>query len=226
MQNIRSQLQKPIGTDLFNWPSALPEFLAPLFDPEIDLWDATIEVFNFFEIAVKEKAPSFAKSAKISHKAELINPEMIWIDEGAEISSFAQIEGPAYIGKNARVGHGALIRPNVILCEGAKVGHASEVKASIFLPHAKAPHFNYVGNSLLGSEVNLGAGTILSNLRFDSALVTCTYKGARFQTKHAKLGAILADGVQIGCNVTLNPGTILEKGACIAPARPRQLSTS
>lgn len=226
MQDTRALIQKPCGKDLFTWPSDLPKFLAPLFDPDLDLWDALTESLEFFKSAVKEMAPSFAQTAKISKQVELIHPELIWIEKGATIGPFVQIEGPAYIGKNVHIGHGALIRPHTVLCEGSKVGHASEVKASIFLPHAKAPHFNYVGNSLLGSDVNLGAGAILSNLRLDGGLIHCRYKGQRFSTSHTKLGAILADGVQIGCNVVLNPGTIYEKGTIIAPAKPRRLPNS
>jgi len=226
MQNAHPLIQKPRGKDLFSWPCELPEFLSPLFDSELDLWDAMTEALHYFNITLKDISPKSSSNAKVSPKAELIHPEMIWIEEGAEISPFAQIEGPVYIGKNVRIGHSALVRPNTILCEGAKVGHASEVKSSIFLPHAKAPHFNYVGNSLLGSDVNLGAGAILSNLRLDEAMISCSYKGKRFLTNHSKLGAILADRVQIGCNVVLNPGTILEQGAIIAPAKPRRFPTT
>ena len=134
----------------------------------------------------------------------------ICIDERAIIGECVRIEGPCYIGPNVDVRHAAYIRPYTWLCENSVVGHASEVKHSLFLPGAKAPHFNYVGDSILGRDVNLGAGCKLSNLRNDGRSVLVRgLKGGAIDSGIRKFGAILGDGVAIGCNAVTNPGVIL-----------------
>jgi bifunctional UDP-N-acetylglucosamine pyrophosphorylase/glucosamine-1-phosphate N-acetyltransferase len=116
------------------------------------------------------------------------------------------------------VRHGAFVRENVILLAGSILGHASEAKNSLFLPGAHAPHFNYVGDSVLGQGVNLGAGTKLSNLTVLSEkdavtgkrpAIVLSWEGEEFDTGLTKLGAILGDGTQTGCNSVLNPGTLV-----------------
>ena len=121
--------------------------------------------------------------------------------------------GPAYIGPCAVIRHGAYIR----ICGGALVGHASEVKHSILLPGAKAPHFNYVGDSVLGPDVNLGAGVKLSNLRNDGGEVHTRIDGERFATGLRKFGAILGEGCQLGCNAVTNPGVVLGPRCMVMP---------
>lgn len=142
----------------------------------------------------------------------------IYIAEGARIEPGAYLHGPAYIGPGAVVRHGAFVRENVILLAGAVLGHASEAKNALFLPGAHAPHFNYVGDSILGHRVNLGAGTKLSNLTVISEKDPETGKrpsiqivvdGRSYDTDLAKFGAILGDDVQTGCNSVLNPGCII-----------------
>lgn len=142
----------------------------------------------------------------------------IYIAEGARVEPGAYVLGPAYIGPGAVVRHGAFVRENVIMLAGSVLGHASEAKNSLFLPGAHAPHFNYVGDSILGHQVNLGAGTKLSNLTVLSEkdphsgkrpTIVLSWQGQRFDTGLAKLGAILGDGVQTGCNAVLNPGSLV-----------------
>jgi NDP-sugar pyrophosphorylase family protein len=142
----------------------------------------------------------------------------IYVAEGASVEPGAYILGPAYIGSGAKVLHGAYIRENVVLLPGSALGHASEAKNSLFLPGAHAPHFAYVGDSILGHRVNLGAGTKLSNLGVLSAKDPATGKrptiklvidGEEYDTGLAKFGAILGDGAQTGCNVVLNPGCVV-----------------
>ncbi len=142
----------------------------------------------------------------------------IVIEEGAVVEPGAYIIGPAYIGAGAVVRHGAYVRENVVLMAGSILGHASEAKNSLLLPHAGAPHFAYVGDSILGRRVNLGAGTKLSNLGVLSAKDKATGKrptirlqidGVEFDTGLSKLGAILGDEAQTGCNAVLNPGCII-----------------
>ncbi len=148
----------------------------------------------------------------------------IFVGKGSRIEPGAYILGPAYIGDGAVVRHGAFIRENVILMPGAILGHASEAKNSLFLPKASAPHFSYVGDSILGHRVNLGAGTKLSNLGIlsdkDRATgkrpsIHLTINGIDYDTGLAKLGAILGDDAQTGCNSVLNPGCLVGRGTLV-----------
>lgn len=139
------------------------------------------------------------------------------LGEGSVIEPGAYVKGPCWIGRNVEVRHGAYIRGHAIIGDGAVVGHATEVKGSIFLPGAKAGHFAYVGDSILGRDVNLGAGTKLANLRLKGDEVTVKAAGGRVPTGLRKFGAILGDGVQTGCNSVTNPGTVLGKGCHVHP---------
>ncbi|MDX1413998.1 MAG: hypothetical protein R3293_07385 [Candidatus Promineifilaceae bacterium] len=142
----------------------------------------------------------------------------LYIGRHARIEPGAFIQGPAFIGEGAVVRHGAYLRENVIMLPGSLLGHASEAKNTLFLPGAQAPHFNYAGDSILGQKVNLGAGTILSNLGIlsrkdpDSGKrpsIVLTIDDKQYDTGLAKLGAILGDGAQTGCNAVLNPGSLV-----------------
>lgn len=142
----------------------------------------------------------------------------IYVGRNARVEPGAYIIGPAYIGDGAVVKHGAYLRENVILLPGSGIGHSSEAKNSMLLPGAHAPHFNYVGDSILGNNVNLGAGTKLSNLGIMSEKdrlsgkrpsIVLHVKDEMYDTGLAKLGAILGDDVQTGCNAVLNPGCLV-----------------
>lgn len=147
-----------------------------------------------------------------------ISDRPVLIGEGARVEPGAYVLGPAYIGSGVTIRHGAYVRENVIMLKGSTLGHASEAKNSIFLPKASAPHFNYVGDSILGNRVNLGAGTKLSNLTILSEkdpisgkrpTITIHIDGENYDTGFSKLGAILGDDVQTGCNSVLNPGCLV-----------------
>jgi NDP-sugar pyrophosphorylase family protein len=134
----------------------------------------------------------------------------VHVAHGARVEPGAYIAGPAYIGPGAVVRHGAYVRANCVLLAGSVLGHASEMKNSVLLPGAKAPHFAYVGDSILGNRVNLGAGTKLSNATITSSRsVVVTVDGVRYDTGLRKFGAIIGDNAQLGCNVVTNPGTLL-----------------
>jgi len=137
----------------------------------------------------------------------------VHIVDGSLIGPSVHIEGPSYIAGEVR--HGAYVRSHSWICRGAVVGHATEVKHSLLLPGAKAPHFNYVGDSVLGRDVNLGAGCKLSNLRNDGREIRIHNLG--IDTGLRKFGAILGEGVQIGCNAVCNPGTVLGQGCNVWP---------
>ena len=140
------------------------------------------------------------------------------IAEGALVEAGAYIRGPALIGPGTEVRHGAYIRGNVLTGTGCVIGHASECKSAILLDRAKAPHFAYVGDSILGNDVNLGAGTRLANFKIVPGTVTVRRPdGSNVDTGLRKLGAILGDGVQIGCNAVTSPGTVLGRDTIVYP---------
>jgi UDP-N-acetylglucosamine diphosphorylase / glucose-1-phosphate thymidylyltransferase / UDP-N-acetylgalactosamine diphosphorylase / glucosamine-1-phosphate N-acetyltransferase / galactosamine-1-phosphate N-acetyltransferase len=132
------------------------------------------------------------------------------VAEGARVESGAYVRGPALIGPGTEVRHGAYIRGNVLTGRDCVIGHASECKAAIFLDRAHAPHFAYVGDSILGADVNLGAGVRLANLKVLPGNVAVRLAdGTVIDTGMPKLGAIIGDGTQIGCNAVTSPGTII-----------------
>lgn len=147
----------------------------------------------------------------IPDKNFLENPELITIGEGSVVEPGAYIKGPCVIGKNCQVRNGAYIRGDVIVGDSCVVGHTTEVKNAIFLNGAQAGHFAYVGDSILGAKVNLGAGTKCANLKLDRRNINLSCNGQTFKTGLRKFGAIMGDGVQLGCNTVTNPGTVLGK---------------
>lgn len=146
---------------------------------------------------------------EISSDAYLIYPNLISIGEGSIIEAGAYIRGPCIIGKNSIVRHGAYIRENVLIGDHCVVGHDSELKQAILLDHAHAAHFAYVGDSILGNEVNLGAGTKLANVKLDRSEVFIRSNEEIIPTAMRKLGAIVGDKTQLGCNVVTSPGTLI-----------------
>ncbi len=157
------------------------------------------------------KAHQGAIEIEIPTGVYLIHPEKISIGEGTIIEPGVMIHGPCIIGKRSVIRHGAYIRENVILGEGCHIGHCAELKHSILLNGAAATHFVYVGDSILGHSVNLGAGVKCANLRLDRKEVAIWVEGKKIETGLKKLGAIVGDLVQIGCNCVLNPGTLIGK---------------
>ena len=141
----------------------------------------------------------------------------ILVGEGVEISDSASIEAPAIIGKGCKIRHGAFLRGAVLLGDGCVVGNSSEIKNSVLMHRAQAPHFNYVGDSILGSGAHLGAGAICSNLRSDKANVMIRATDITLDTGMKKLGAILGDNVEIGCGAVLCPGTVIGKNSTVYP---------
>lgn len=139
------------------------------------------------------------------------------VHASAKIEPSSHLIGPCFVGAFAEIRHGAYVRPFSWICSGAVVGHNTEIKHSILLPGAKAPHFNYVGDSILGKDVNLGAGTKLSNLRNDGGEVHIRFEGARTPSGLRKFGAVLGEGCQLGCNSVTNPGTVLGQRSTVWP---------
>lgn len=143
--------------------------------------------------------------------AYLVNPELIVIGEGTVVEPGAYIKGPCIIGKNCQIRHGAYIRGEVIVGDRCVIGHTTEIKHSIMGNNSNAAHFAYLGDTIVGSFVNLGAGTKCANLRLDNQPIVIKYQGEKIATNLRKFGAIIGDYVETGCNSVLNPGTILAK---------------
>ncbi len=135
--------------------------------------------------------------------------EQVYLGPGAIVEPGAMVKGPAIIGPGSLVRQAAYIREYCLVGAGCVVGHTSEVKGSIMLDGAQAPHFNYVGDSILGRRVNLGAGVKLSNLKNDHSPITVTLGDRRIDTGLRKLGAIIGDGASLGCNVVTSPGVFI-----------------
>ena len=141
----------------------------------------------------------------------------VWVHKTAKISDKAIIVGPAIIGKDSELRVGAFVRENVIIGESCVVGNSCEIKNAILFNECQVPHFNYVGDSLLGYKAHLGAGAIISNLKSDKSQVVVKDEDKQYETNLKKFGAILADNVEVGCNSVLNPGTIIGKNSSIYP---------
>lgn len=149
--------------------------------------------------------------------AYLVNPELISIAEGTTIEPGAFIQGPCVIGKNCQIRHGAYIRGGVISGDKCVIGHDTEIKNSILLNKAQAAHFAYIGDSILGNHVNLGAGTKCANLRLDHNQIFIHAEGQKIATGYKKLGAIIGDDCQLGCNCVTNPGTLMARKSSSMP---------
>lgn len=143
--------------------------------------------------------------------------ENVWIAKSANVAESAYIHGPAIIGKNAEVRHCAFIRGNAIVGEGAVVGNSTELKNVILFNKVQVPHYNYVGDSILGYKAHMGAGSITSNVKSDKKLVVVKTSEGNIETGIKKFGAMLGDEVEVGCGTVLNPGTVVGPHSNIYP---------
>lgn len=143
--------------------------------------------------------------------------ENVWVAKSAKVAPTAFINGPAIIGKDAEVRHCAFIRGNAIVGEGAVVGNSTELKNVIFFNKVQVPHYNYVGDSVLGYKSHMGAGSITSNVKSDKKLVVVKAGDEKIETGMKKFGAMLGDEVEVGCGSVLNPGTVVGNHSNIYP---------
>lgn len=146
--------------------------------------------------------------------------ENIWAAKSAKIAESASITGPVIIGKNAEIRQCAFIRGKAIIGENAVVGNSTELKNVVLFNNVQVPHYNYVGDSILGYKSHMGAGSITSNVKSDKTLVTINaslYDGTKIETGLKKMGAVLGDFVEVGCNSVLNPGTVIGRQTNIYP---------
>ena len=141
----------------------------------------------------------------------------VFIGEGTLIEAGALVHGPVWIGRNCRIGHGATLRSNVIIGDGCVVGHAAELKNAVLFNGCDVPHFNYVGDSVLGYRVHLGAGVMLSPYRLIRGPVNVHLASGQVDSGLAKFGALIGDRTEIGCNSVLNPGSIIGRDCVLYP---------
>jgi NDP-sugar pyrophosphorylase family protein len=141
----------------------------------------------------------------------------VFIGEGTIVEDGVMIKGPAFIGCHCQIRHGAYLRENVIVGDRCVIGNSTEIKNALLFNGAQAPHYNYIGDSILGHKAHLGAGAKISNVKLLPGNVTVELNGTPFDTGLRKFGALLGDGAEVGCNAVLNPGSILGRGAVIYP---------
>lgn len=141
----------------------------------------------------------------------------VWIARNAKVYPSACINGPAIIDEEAEIRHCAFIRGNAIVGKGAVVGNSTELKNVILFNKVQVPHYNYVGDSILGYKAHMGAGSITSNVKSDKTLVVVKAGDERFETGLKKFGAMLGDNVEVGCNSVLNPGTVIGRETNVYP---------
>lgn len=143
--------------------------------------------------------------------------EDIWVAKSAKVAPSAYLGGPLIICENAEIRHCAFIRGSAIVGAGAAVGNSTELKNAVLFDGVQVPHYNYVGDSILGYKAHTGAGAITSNLKSDKKLVTVMCDGEKVETGVKKFGAMLGDFADIGCNSVLNPGTVVGRGTRVYP---------
>lgn len=186
-------------------------FNADLFNDMDYVWEALGKIKNYLA-----KKKEWIISGRVHENAFLVGNQ-IEIHHNAVVEPGAYIKGPVIIGEGTVVRHGAYIRGNVIAGKNCVIGHSTEVKNAVFLDNAKAGHFAYVGDSILGNNSNLGAGTKLANLKVINSSITLRHRGETYDTGLRKFGAILGDNVETGCNTVTMPGTIVGKNSVCYP---------
>ena len=180
---------------------------APLLSRVTYPWEALPEIGAF----ILELGASLSEEEYEKHG------ENIWIARSAKVAPTASITGPAIIGKDAEVRHCAFIRGNALVGEGAVVGNSTELKNVILFNKVQVPHYNYVGDSILGFKAHMGAGSITSNVKSDKLLVKVHTPEGDIETGIKKFGAMIGDEVEVGCGSVLNPGTVIGRNSNIYP---------
>ena len=170
-------------------------------------WEALPKIKDFI-IALGERLPEEKYERREGN---------IWIARSAKVFPSAYIGGPAIIDEEAEIRHCAFIRGSAIVGKGAVVGNSTELKNVILFNKVQVPHYNYVGDSILGYKAHMGAGSITSNVKSDKTLVVVKAGEETFETGLKKFGAMLGDQVEVGCNSVLNPGTVIGKNTNIYP---------
>lgn len=197
------------ASEFFTLPASLAP-LAPFFQSEVAPWEWLKQIGAALASLGEPTRPAGVPAG--------VHLEgRVWLGAGVKLPAYATIQGPSWIGPGTEIRPGAFIRGNVIVGAGGVLGNACEFKNCLLLDGVQVPHFNYVGDSVLGNKSHLGAGVICSNLRLDQKPVVVRTEGAVFETGLRKFGAILGDEAEVGCNAVLNPGSILGRRALVMP---------
>ncbi len=170
-------------------------------------WEALPKISEFIILLGK----------KLDSNIYELKDENIWIAKSAKVMPSAYIKGPAIIGENAEIRHCAFIRGNAIIGNDAVVGNSTELKNVILFNKVQVPHYNYVGDSILGYKAHMGAGAITSNVKSDKKLVIVKNNTEEIETGLKKFGAMIGDNVEVGCGSVLNPGSVIGKNTNIYP---------
>ena len=198
------------ASDFFVLPESLAVF-RPFFAADAPPWEWLHQIGSALEVHLYPlAAPKAPPGVHIEGRVHL--------DPSVSLPSHATIIGPAWICAGTEIRPGAFIRGNVIAGEGCVLGNSSEFKNCLLMDGVQAPHFNYVGDSILGNRAHLGAGAICSNLRLDRRSVAVRLPAGPVDTGLRKFGAILGDGAEVGCNAVLNPGALLGPRSLVMPA--------
>lgn len=179
----------------------------PLLEQYQYPWEALGEIGDYIK-----KLGTELPEAEYDHLAEFV-----WIAKTAKVAPTASITGPCIIGKDAEVRHCAFIRGNALVGEGAVVGNSTELKNVILFDKVQVPHYNYVGDSILGYKAHMGAGSITSNVKSDKLPVVVKNGSEQIETGRKKVGAMLGDFVEIGCGTVLNPGSVVGRNSSVYP---------
>ena len=180
---------------------------APLFEGKRYPWEILSPLKDF----IRELGASLPKE-----EYDEIAPE-VWVHKSAKIAPTALIAGPTVIGAGTEVRHCAFIRGSALVGEGCVVGNSTEVKNAVIFDNVQVPHYNYVGDTILGFRAHMGAGVVASNFRSDKGNVSVKTGDEKIETGLRKLGAILGDGVDVGCNSVLCPGSVVGRDTIIYP---------
>ena len=182
-----------------------------LFESSVNVWDALKQLPSYLQFRMKPQV-----LGRLIGKPFVSNA--VFVGKGTVIEHGAMIKGPAWIGEGCEIRNGCYIRENVIVGSGCVLGNSCEFKNAIVFDEAQIPHFNYVGDSILGYRAHLGAGVILSNVKLDRGEITVSAEpGVFIPTGLKKFGAIIGDRVEVGCNSVLNPGSIIGRDSIIYP---------
>lgn len=181
-----------------------------LFPPDQPVWHALSHLESYLGFRLQ-------RNIQVAIPPGVHLGEDVFIDEGTVIEPGAVIKGPAWIGRNCQIRAGCYIRENVIVGNGCVLGNSCEFKNCVLFDECEVPHFNYVGDSILGHKAHLGAGVILSNVRLDRLEVTVEDGRQSHPTGLRKFGAVIGDHAEIGCNSVINPGSIIGRKSIIYP---------
>jgi len=184
---------------------------AKLFENQRFIWDALKQIASYLQFRLKP-----AVLGQLMGKPFISNT--VFIGSGTIVEQGAVIKGPAWIGERCHIRSGCYVRENVIVGDGVVMGNSCEFKNCIVCDEAQVPHFNYVGDSILGFRAHLGAGVILSNVKLDHREISVAIDDGIVPTGLTKFGAIVGDRTEIGCNAVVNPGTVIGRDCIIYPS--------